>query len=232
MITVIIPVYNNADYTEQCIKSICLKNIQEIIVVDNGSTDNTPQLLQSLPVKVITLEKNIGFGKACNMGLHNAKSEYIYFLNNDTILNTTTITTLLDRIQDNRLGAVGSKVISPEGKIREAGGNINSSYTWQRGIGSDGNEYNDFEIVDYCSACSLLTRKSLITKGFDEVYGYGYYEDVDLCMQIKKQGYLIGYEPLSTIIHFEQTTSRNVIKDVTHLSNTNRSRFLHKWELV
>jgi GT2 family glycosyltransferase len=230
MITVIFPVHNEWFYTQQCIKSICLDQIDEIIVVDNASTDETAKALSTLPVRAIYSEKNLGFGEACNLGLQLVKSEYVYLLNNDTILNKTTITALLDRIlSDEKIGAVGSKVIWPNGQLIEAGCYFVNGAAIQRGCQGNPDDYNDFELVDYCSTCSLLIRKKVISEGFDERFSPGYYDDVDLCFQIRKKGYLVGYEPLSTIIHYEGITFNKNKTDRVGLTERNRIRFLEKW---
>lgn len=226
MITIIIPVHNGSFYTKQCIESICLDYVDEIIVVDNASKDDTCFILKDLPASVISLKRNVGFPKACNLALPLASSPYIYFLNNDTILNPTTITALLDRIVvEPKLGAVGSKVTYPNGEIVEAGGFFTED-AYQR-VG----DYDDFEIVDYCSACSLLVKRELIPNGFDERFSPGYYEDVDLCMQLKQKGYRTGYEPKSVIKHYTNTTSRQVL-DLAKLIPVNKKKFIDKWASV
>jgi GT2 family glycosyltransferase len=207
-----------------------MDKIDEIIIVDNNSIEDTSVLKINSKIRVIKLPQNLGFGEACNVALKLTKSEYIYFLNNDTILNETTITALLDSIISNNLGAVGSKVIYPNGQLIEAGCLFRNGKAEPIGHFDNPNKYNEFAIVDYCSACSLLVRKSLIGDGFDPQFSPGYYEDTDLCMRIKQSGSLVGYEPKSTIIHYEHTTSKELF-DPYELCNKNRIKFVAKWSL-
>lgn len=222
----------NGNILKKCINSICLDNIDEVIVVDNASTDETSEMLKLFPFRIVRSDNNVGCCEGYNIGFKLAKTDYIYFTNNDTILNTTTITALFNRIiSDDRLGAVGSKIIHPTGHLIEAGGYFTNNRAWQRGCLGNAEDYNNFEIVDYCSTCSLLFRKSLIPDGLDLLFSPGYYDDVDLCTQIKKQGYLIGYEPLSIILHYESVTFKSQNLDKNNLTERNRIKYIDKWNL-
>ena len=85
-VSVIIPVYNNAKLTKQCLESIFAVGAQvdfEVIVVDNGSSDETAKILTALSGKILTIqnERNLGFAKACNQGAKQARGKFVVFLN-------------------------------------------------------------------------------------------------------------------------------------------------------
>ncbi len=118
MVSLIIPVYNKKELTERCLAS-ALKNsrhVKEVFVIDNASSDQTPSLLHDLKEKfearhisftVITNEKNVGFGCACNQGVRLASGDYITILNNDTWLMPAWDAALMDASIQKNLDLVG-----------------------------------------------------------------------------------------------------------------------------
>src|SRR5213078_64174 len=125
--SIIIPVFNKAEFTFQCLTSL-LKQIDfsknEVIVVDNGSTDETKQVLAHFEniVSVISKEENRGFVDACNQGAAEARGKYLVFLNNDTKVLPGWLDNLVETIEaDAANGAVGSMFLYPDGSIQEAG---------------------------------------------------------------------------------------------------------------
>ncbi|MEP6742091.1 MAG: glycosyltransferase family 2 protein, partial [bacterium] len=125
--SIIIPVFNKAEFTLGCINSLLQEinlNETEIIVVDNASTDETPEMLSILGdlVRVIRNEENRGFVDACNQGAAVARGQFLVFLNNDTKVLPGWLDHLLTTIENRRsVGAVGSMFLYPDGSIQEAG---------------------------------------------------------------------------------------------------------------
>lgn len=109
--SIIIPVFNKAEYTFQCLRSLFRKvdlTRSEIIVVDNASTDETAQMLARIGnnVRVIRNAENKGFVEACNLGASAARGKYLVFLNNDTIVQTDWLSSLIETIEsDESIGA-------------------------------------------------------------------------------------------------------------------------------
>ena len=240
-VSIIIPVHNNAKFTFNCLKSIS-KNTSgslEIVVVDDASDDETPRLLKSVKnIKVIRNSKNQGFVDSCNKGARESRGKYLLFLNNDTIVTENWCDLLKDAISKDNVGAVGAKLVYPDGKLQEAGGVIwNDASGWNYGKYEDPNkpEYNFVREVDYCSGAVLLVKKDLFEKlgGFDERFKPGYYEDADLCFSIRKLGYMVLYQPKSVIIHFEGATGgTDIYTGVKKHQEINRSKFYEKWKDV
>ncbi|MCA1607451.1 MAG: glycosyltransferase family 2 protein, partial [Acidobacteria bacterium] len=132
--SIILPVFNKAEFTFQCISSLMQEidlSETEVIVVDNASTDATAEILSQLQkvVSVIRNEENRGFVDACNQGAAEARGKYLVFLNNDTKVLPGWLDYLVETIEANPAnGAVGSMFLYPDGSIQEAGAVI-----WQNG---------------------------------------------------------------------------------------------------
>ncbi len=240
-VSIVIPVHNNSKYTYNCLNSI-LKNTQgafEIIVIDDASSDETPKLLRNVDnIRVIRNDKNLGFIESCNIGAESGKGKYLFFLNNDTIVTENWLEPLISAISKQDVGAVGSKLIYPDGKLQEAGGIIwNDASGWNYGRYDDPDkpEYNFIREVDYCSGAALLVKKDLFEKlgGFDIRFKPGYYEDTDICFSIRESGFKVLYQPESVIFHFEGATGgTNINTGVKKYQEINRSKFFEKWKDV
>ncbi len=129
LVSIVVPVFNKCDYTRQCIQSL-YENASyphfEVIVVDNHSTDETPELLVwaqgEYGIRVIRNERNLGFAKACNQGAAAARGALLLFLNNDTIARPGWLEALVDVLRkEPRAGIVGAKLLYPDGTIQHAG---------------------------------------------------------------------------------------------------------------
>ena len=240
-VSIIIPVYNNEKYTYNCLKSI-LQNTSasfEVVVVDDGSAAPTKALLRSLRnVHVVTNERNLGFLASCNRGASTARGKDLLFLNNDAIVTENWLTPLLQTISDSTIGAVGSKLVYPDGKLQEAGGIVwKDASGWNYGRYDDPNrpEYNFVRDVDYCSAAALLVRRDVFERigGFDNRFSPAYYEDTDLCFSTRMLGYRVLYQPKSVVIHFEgQTSGTDTRSGVKMYQQINKQRFYEKWKDV
>ncbi|MDJ0725092.1 MAG: glycosyltransferase [Prochloraceae cyanobacterium] len=242
VVSLIIPVYNKFTYTFNCLNSLknrLNKSINfEIIIVDDASNDETEESLKKIAgIRVVRNQGNQGFIRSCNNGAAIAKGKFLCFLNNDTQILPGWLENLLLVIEkDKSVGAVGSKLIYPDGRLQEAGGVI-----WQDGSGwnygrldsPDEPEYNYLREVDYCSGASLLVRADLFQQlgGFSETYVPAYYEDTDLCFALRKLGYKVLYQPLSKVIHYEGISSgTSVTSGVKKYQEINKGKFQLKWQ--
>src|SRR5260370_304577 len=122
--SIIIPVFNNVHYTFECLRSL-LRDVDlqsnEIIVVNNGSTDRTGELLELLGrvVRVLNNPTNEGFSTACNQGADLARGRYLVFLNNDTVVERGWLGNLVSTIETREtVGAVGSMLVYPDGRLQ------------------------------------------------------------------------------------------------------------------
>ncbi len=239
-VSIIIPVWNHWEYTYRCLLAV-LKNTcdvaYEVIVVDNGSSDRTEEVLaNSENIAVIKNQTNQGFVLGCNQGAASSAGEYLVFLNNDTEPSHGWLKELVDAAEsDATVGAVGAKLIYPDGRLQEAGGIIFSDGRgWNFGKGHDPYEeiYSVICEVDYCSGACLLVRKHLFAGlgGFDIRYSPAYYEDTDLCFSLRKEGYKVIYNPHAQVIHHESVTSgTDESSGSRKYLEINRHKFVEKW---
>ncbi|WP_052270463.1 glycosyltransferase [Archaeoglobus fulgidus] len=150
-VSIVIPVYNNAELTYNCLKSI-LSNTAgcsyEVILVDDASTEKEVDTLfdKIKNVKIIRNKENVGFVESCNIGAKASSGKYILFLNNDTIVTPGWLPPLLELIKREDVGAVGAKLAYPDGKLQEAGGII-----WKDASGWNYGRYDDPERrIQFC----------------------------------------------------------------------------------
>lgn len=238
-VSIVIPVYNKWKYTLNCLKSIAenTEGDYEVIVIDDSSTDETARVLSKVKnLHLIINEQNEGFVESCNRGAKASKGKYILFLNNDTMVTTGWLPPLLETIRREDVGAVGSKLVYPDGTLQEAGSIVwrdGSALGYGRGDDSSKPEYNYVREVDYCSGASLMVKGELFARigGFDERFKPGYYEDTDLCFAIRKFGYRVIYQPMSVIVHFEGVTcGTDIHAGIKKYQAINRPTFVEKWK--
>jgi GT2 family glycosyltransferase len=216
-LTVILVLYNKAELTYRCLKSLhSLERMPKILVIDNASSDQSQELMSKCKgITYIRNEENVGFLKACNQAREHIDTKYLLLLNNDSVVKYNAIDEALNtfRLQNN-LGVVGAKILHLDGLLQEAG-----SIIWNDGscIGYGRRkpgylpQFNFMRDVDFVSGAFFMMPTNLWDKvgGFDEAFYPYYYEEVDLCMRIRSLGYRIVYQPKCVIKHFEYGSSKD-----------------------
>ncbi len=239
-VSIIIPVFNQIEFTQACLASLQQHGDgvpYEVIVVDDGSTDATPDILAEIGgITYLRAEANAGFIASCNRGAEEARGKYLVFLNNDTTVTKGWLAALRETFEfAAAAGLVGSKLVYPDGRLQEAGGIIWRDGTgWNRGKFQDANkpEYNYLREVDYCSAASIMISKSLFDSlgGFDSKYEPAYYEDTDLAFKVAGFGLQVLYQPLSVVVHYEGITAGTDTSGGTkRYQEINRTVFTQTW---
>lgn len=205
-LSVVIVNYNSGIFAVDCIRSLLKqeKLALEIIVVDNASNDNSVALLQEAfneSIILIESKKNLGFGKANNLGVSHAKGENLLLLNPDTVLGSPLDLLKLVNFLDSHpeMGMVGPQIEEPR-KVRY----ILPRYRYP---GSKNLKYSNVLLnlpgkIAWILGASMLIKRSVYDEvaGFDPDY-FLYGEDADICLRIRKHGYQIGYCDSVKITH-------------------------------
>lgn len=224
--SIIIPVYNNYNFTKACLKDLSKLSYEyEVIVVDNGSDDNTTNLeklpSEDLPCrfKLIKSGFNEGFGRACGRGYKKANGEYILFLNNDIRVQKNHLTW----IEDLLIGAEDGSLVGPTAGLLDK--NLNFV-----------KEMNQLEAGNcYMSGWCLCAKKEIFNKlilegcegPFDSNSFFCYFEDTDLSFRAKELNIPFKIVPVP-VVHFGQTTSKHL--GLNKLYVNAKLIFINKWK--
>ena len=220
MISVIVVSYNRKDLLKRCLDSIKRQNSQdvEIIVVDNGSSDNSKEMIRAeYPgVKLMSNTKNLLFCKAYNQGIDVSKGDFILCLNNDVILDKDYLKETISIFrQDEKIGMVSGKILRIDGKIIDSTGLFlgRNRKAVERGYGiRDEGQYDTPEYVFGVSGACAFFRRNLL-KDIKDEHGYFderfemYYEDLDLCWRAQKKGWKAYYNPKAIAYHMRAGTA-------------------------
>lgn len=212
LVSTIIVNYNGLKFLKRCISSLLEQTYPdiEIILVDNGSTDNSIEFIKKeFPsVKIIANNENLGFAKGNNIGIREAKGDLIATLNNDTEVTSKWIEELVKAINsDNNVGMCSSKILFMNDPkiINSTGMRISrSGACWDRGIFEyDTGQYEQIEEIFGPCACAAMYRKEMLEKIglFDEDF-YAYMEDSDLAFRGRLTGWKCLYVPTAVVYHY------------------------------
>lgn len=200
------------DFLESCSK-LTYPNL-EIIIVDNGSDIAFEQEINDKRVTLIRSEENTGFAGGNNIGFHASKGDYLFFLNNDTLLAPDFIQPIVAFLANNpEVGALSPKVLYPDGKtIQYAGSMAISTFTGRgRRIGKMELDEGQFDAVRETElghgSAFIVPRRVIQDVGLMPELYFLYYEEHDWCERIKEKGYKIYYFGSSSIIHKESMTT-------------------------
>ncbi len=239
--SVVIVTRDNLDLNRLCLESLFARTEwprYEVVVVDNGSTDGTAQLLAGLAagresLRVIAFPENRGFPAAANAGLADARGDPLVLLNNDTVLTRGWLTGLARHLAaDPRLGLVGpvTNAIANEARV-EAG------YADVRGLPRWAAEWcraHDGEIVDVSMLaffCVAIRRRTFEEVGpLDERFGLGLFEDGDYNRRVRQRGWTARCARDVFVHHWQNASFRRLGRDAYFaLYEENRRKFEEKW---
>ena len=243
VVSVIIPTYGQLEHTLRCLASIAANPpglpIEVIVIDDAWPGEDAEALSVARGIRLFRNEINLGFLRSCNRAAAIAKGKYLYLLNNDTQVLDGWLEPMVSTFQQHPgTGAVGAKLLYPDGRLQEAGGIVwQDASGWNFGRLEDPGkpEYNYVREVDYCSAAALMVERSVFLDlgGFDERYAPAYYEDTDLCFRLRRIGLKTLYQPAAQIVHHEGVShGRDTAVGIKSYQVVNRSTFIDVWANV
>jgi len=231
-VSILIVNYNTCDLLRQCLRSIFMEDQGlelEVLVVDNGSTDRSGEMVtREFPeARLIRNSRNLGFSVANNTAMREARGRFLLLLNSDTIVLPGTLRRIVDYLEQNpEVGVAGCRLVRPSGEIDYACrrsfptplvsltrfvrlnrlfprsrlfARYNLTYLEERGT---------YE-VDSVVGAFMLLRREVVDEvgGLDEDY-FMYGEDIDWCFRIKRANWKVAYVGDTDIIHYKGASSR------------------------
>ena len=242
--SIIVVTYHNLELNRLCLESIYARTEWpnfEVIVVDNNSTDGTPEYLREAEtifpnLKVILNDKNFGFAAGNNLGLRQATGEYLVLLNNDTVVSRGWLSALIRHLHnDPGIGIIGpvTNMIGNEAKVEVDYTDVEKMPAWAANYVRQ----HDGEIspIPMLAMFCLAIRKEVFDKvGFlDEQFGLGLFEDDDYTHRVKINGFRVVCAADSFVHHFSQASFKKLIErgEYQELFDENRRRYERKWNI-
>jgi len=219
-VSAVIVSYNVVDLVLECIASLRTDGVEQVVVVDNASSDGSVETLRRREpdVEVVALSRNLGYGTAANRGVARTTAPYVAVMNPDVVVEPGSTNALVDALDgDPRLAVVGPRVESPGGDLypsvrtfpdlADAAGHAFFHFVWPANPFSRRYRMLDWDHaaaadVDWVAGNHFLVRRRAWDEvgGFDESF-FMYMEDVDLCWRLRRAGWRSGYEPAARVTH-------------------------------
>ncbi len=222
--------YNSRDFTLSCLQDIFSQKTSHtfhVVVFDNNSPDTSADdIKKAFPkIELIKHDKNLGFGKAHNLVAKKIDDfDGMLLVNPDTSFEEGTFERLISFLEkEEQVGIVSGKILKKDGRLDSNGGNFPKGLallSWLFNLESfgvksnfhrqDNEYYKNIHSVDWVGGTFMLIRKEVIQKIglFDEDY-FMYFEDVDFCIRVKKEGFAIKIDPKIVITHIGGASSDN-----------------------
>jgi GT2 family glycosyltransferase len=233
--TIVVPVRNRLSLTKQCVEGLASaigdREDVKLVVVDDGSTDETSEFLEhAVDVRVVRHAESEGFAASCNDGAAAGSGEYIVFLNNDTLGEDGWLDALVSYADANEQAAVlGARLLYQNKTIQHAGivfgADLLPRHVY-RGFPAEHPAVSKPRRFQAVTAACMLIRRNVFEEvdGFDTGFVNGF-DDVDLCLRAAEQGAETHYCPESVLVHFEAATRG----EDADLFRRNADRYLERW---
>lgn len=252
-LSIVILCWNDRKVIAGCLESIFANTHStdfEVIVSDNGSTDDSVDFIRAAypQVRIIENGRNLRFAKANNVGIRASRGEYVLILNPDTIIHEGTLDKMVASADRHfEAGAFGCRVLNSDGTHQVSGrpwptfrsewivalylralGRVHEWFNGDVYAGWNGTTQRE---VGWLSGCFILARSAVIKSigGFDEQFFY-YYEDLDLCRRIWEAGYPILYVPDATITHLGGQSTKSRFPALAFVLDSQVTRYLYYYK--
>ncbi len=224
-VSLIIPTRDNYSFLKRCIESVerltTYRNY-ELLIIDNNSRDpETLEYLASIPHRVIPFREKFNYSRINNFAVSQAEGEYVLLLNDDTeVTSGGWLEAMLEHAQRPEVGAVGARLLYPDGRIQHAGVIVGVGSPWEPGVAMHSHHFYSSDSPGYAGALTTTTNYSAVTAAcmllrkslFEEIGGLEeenlpiQFNDVDLCLKIRERGYYIVYTPYAELYHHESVS--------------------------
>jgi len=224
-VTIIVPTRDNAAFLKRCVGSLerltTYRNYELLIIDNNTSDPETLAYLDSMPHRVVPFREKFNYSRINNFAVAQAKGEYILLLNDDTeVIFGGWLEAMLEHAQRPEVGAVGARLLYPDGRIQHAGVIVGVGSPWEPGVAMHSNHFYSSDSPGYAgalltttdysavTAACMLFRKSLFEDlgGLEEENLPIQFNDVDLCLKMREKGYHIVYTPYAELYHHESVS--------------------------
>jgi GT2 family glycosyltransferase len=251
-VSIVIPSWNGRLLLEEMFPSLLMATKEfhdktggswEVIVVDDGSVDDTIPWIETIPekkVKLVTRRRKSGFALACNLGFTACSFDIVILLNNEVTVDSGFILALLPHFQDPQVFGVAIKSMLRDRTSFHSGGKI-GEFRWGfwkafrnydvadgHAAGNTGSACYSFSV--YRGFCALNRPKLLELGGFEPLMSPFYWEDVELSYRAWKRGWVIHYEPKS-VVYLDASSDPRASTRGLRLDRMNtRNRFIFLWK--
>ncbi len=212
-VTAIVPTWNRADLLQSILKNLAAQTRppDQVIVVDNGSTDATPLVVREFAADLIAFPENRGFAAAVNEGIRQARGEWLLIVNNDVILEPEWLERLVcSAEQENAYFAAGKLLRTNEMSVLDGSWDLISraAYAWRCGYGRrDGEIWSVRRKISFAPMTAALFHRSVFERiGLLDTRFESYYEDVDFGVRCALAGIHGIYEPAAVALHTGNAT--------------------------
>jgi len=244
-LSIIILSYNTKRLLQNCLASILSsidgRFLYEVIVIDNASSDGSPEMVKQefKKVKIIENKENVGFARGCNIGARAAKGKYILFLNSDTEVSDDGFLRMIEFLEKNpKVAILGGKLYNADGSAQPSSGkfynlaNLTIMLLGLERLGFLRSSPDEIKKVDWVSGACMMVRRGIFEKlsGFDEKL-FMYVEDMEICYRAKKLGFSTYFYPNIKLKHMSLGSSNktfaiiNIYQGILHFYSKHKSRF-------
>lgn len=231
LVSIVVPLYKVLDFLRFQLSGMATDpwlaaNTEIIYVLDSPEIQDETEhllgglhLLHGLPMKLVVMNRNGGYARACNAGARFARGAILVMLNSDVVPSSPGWLQILSRplLENRALGAIGPKLLFEDGSLQHAGlyfgrdrRGIWLNHHFHKGMPGDYRPAQQTRDVPGVTGACLVSRRETYERvgGFAEDYVIGDYEDSDLCLKIRRLGLQIAYEPAACLYHLERRSIR------------------------
>ncbi|MBM3790836.1 MAG: glycosyltransferase family 2 protein, partial [Acidobacteria bacterium] len=234
LVSIVVPNWNGRDYIEECLQSVQGQTYPriELIVVDNGSTDGSRELLRqevsAMPgMKLVELPVNRGFAGGVNAGIRAASGEFVALLNNDAVAAPEWLARLVAHMRSPSVGMAASKILFYDRRtVIDKAGHLFYPDGLNRGRGAgeaDAGQYDEAGEILFPDGCAALYRSSTLEEAglFDEQF-FAYGDDADLGLRARWLGWECVYVPGAEVYHRHSSSLGKYSLEKAYLVERNR----------